>query len=144
MAVEALGRHFNYRHVAANSYIRLDTASQIAFLCYLATTVDTYTLTEAKDAAGTGAQVLAKITRFHTNKGDGTDVWVLTTQAAGSTFAKTAVAAQSAACLEVAGAQLSDKYKYVKLAAAGASVITAVQFDLVVQRAPANLPAVGV
>lgn len=144
MAIEALGRHFNYRHVAANSYIRLDTASQIAFLCYLASTVDTFTLTEAKDAAGTGAQVLTKITRYHTNKGDGTDAWVLNTQAVGSTFSKTATAAQSAACVEVNGNQLSDGYKYVKLAAAGASVITAAQFDLLTQRAPANLPAIGI
>lgn len=142
--MDALGRLVNYRHLADNGYIRLDNAQHALFLCYLTGAVgDTYTLTEAKTAAGGSAQVLARITRYHTSTGDGTDAWVLRTQAAASTFATAAAANQNAAALEVDANQLSAGFKYVKLASTGAGLVTAMQTDLSDQRAPANLPAIA-
>lgn len=143
--MEALGRTVNYRHLADGGYIRLDNADNIAFFCYLAAAAgDTYTLQEAKTASGTGAQNLAKITRWHTCTGDGTDAWVLHTQAAAATVVTAATAAENGMCVEVSADSLSDTYKYVKLTSTGAGLVTAVQTDLAVQRKPANLPAVSV
>jgi hypothetical protein len=142
--MEALGRLNNVAAVADGAYVSLKAAEGVLFIGYLATTGDTFTLTEAKDAAGTGAQVLTKITRFHTNKGDGTDAWVLTTQAASSTAVKTAAAAQSAIAIEIDDSQLSDGYTYLKCTSTGAATVVAIMHDLKVQRKPVNLVAVGV
>jgi hypothetical protein len=143
--MDALGRLLKYRHLADNGYIRLDNAQHAIFFCYLTGAVgDTYTLTEAKTAGGGSAQVLARITRFFTSTGDGSDAWVLRTQAAASTMVTAAAATQNAAALEVDANSLSAGYKYIKLASTGAGLVTAVQTDLADQRTPPNLPAVGV
>lgn len=142
---DALGRIFNYRHLADNGYIRLDNAGHATFLCYLAGGVgDTYTLTEATSAAGGGAQVLAVITRYYTCTGDGSDAWVLRTQSVGSTVVTAAAAAQNGMALEIEANSLSAGYKYIKLASTGAGLVTAVHTDLADQRRPDSLPAIGV
>jgi hypothetical protein len=143
--MEALGRLFNHIAVADNVYINLTDCQGVSFLCYLAGAAgDTYTLTEAKTAAGGSAQVLATITRYWTSTGDGTDTWTLRTQAAGSTAVAAAAATQNALVVEVDAAELSDGFKYLKLASAGAGLVTAVARDLERQRKPSNLPALGV
>jgi hypothetical protein len=142
--VEALGRLINVAPKADGVYISLKATEGITFVGYLASTGDTYTLVEAKDAAGTGAQNLVKITRFHTSTGDGSDAWVLTTQAAAATAVATSAASQSAIVFEVDGTSLSDTYKYVKVTSTGAGTVAAIQHDLMVQRKPANLTAIGV
>lgn len=142
MSQEILGRQINAVAIADGVYVNLKKAGGVTFLCYLAAAAgDTYTLTEAKDAAGTGAQVLATITRFYT--GDGVSgTWTKRTQAAGSTMVTTATTAQNCAVLEIEGTELSDTYDYVKLASTGAGLVTALLRDLMVQRAPGNLQSV--
>ena len=141
--MEALGRLFNYRHLADGGWIRLDQCGGVSFLCYLTGAVgDTYTLQEATSSVGAGAQNLAKISKFWTCTGDGSDAWTKRTQAAAATMVTAAAATQNAACVEVDVEQLSDGFKYVKLTSTGAGLVTAVQRDLKVQRTPANLPAV--
>jgi hypothetical protein len=143
--VEALGRLFNHIHVADNVYINLTNCSGVTFFCFIAAGAgDTYTLTEAKTAAGGNAQVLATMTRFWTSTGNGTDTWTLHTQAAASTVVSAASAAENALVVEVDAVELSDTYKFVKLASTGAGLVTAVARDLVVQRKPSNLAALGV
>jgi hypothetical protein len=142
--MEALGKELNIAISADAKYISMKDCKGITFVGYLASTGDTYTLTEAKDAAGTGAQVLAKISRFWTSTGDGSDAWVLTTQAAASTAVATSAANQSAIAFDVDAPMLSDTYKYVKVASTGAGTVTAIQHDLHVQRKPSNLAAIGV
>jgi hypothetical protein len=143
--MEALGRTLNPILLADNKYINLKDGAGVTFLCYLAGAAgDTYTLTEAKTAAGGSSQVLATITRWHTCTGDGTDAWTKRTQAAASTVVTAAAATQNAMVVEVDGVELSDGYKYLKLASTGAGLVTAVLRDLTVQRAPASLPALGV
>lgn len=139
--MEALGRLFNPIAIADNVYVPLKDVGGVAFLCYLAGAAgDTYTLTEAKDAAGTGAQVLATITRYHTSNGVG-GAWTLRTQAAGSTVVTAAATAENGMLVEVEDTELSDRYTHVKLASTGAGLVTAIQRDLQVQRAPASLAA---
>lgn len=144
MAQHALGREFNVLSLGDGKYVNLTAAGGVAFACYLAAAAgDTYTLTEAKDSGGTGAQVLAAITDYYTCTGDGTDAWVHKTQAAGSTMVTAAAAAQNAAVVEVEATQLSAGYKYVKLASTGSGLVTGIVRDLNVQRDPANLPKIS-
>lgn len=143
--MEALGRLGNPILQADNVYINLKDGAGVQFLCYLAAAAgDTYTLTEAKTAAGGSSQVLATITQYYTSTGDGTDTWTKRTQAAASTVVTAAAATQNGMVVEVDGTELSAGYKYLKLTSTGAGRVTAVLRDLTVGRAPANLPALGV
>lgn len=145
MAQKALGRLLNCSPAADGKWINVKHSGGVAFLCYLAAAAgDTYTLQEAKDAAGTGAQNLAVITEYYTNTGDASDAWTRRTQAAAATVVTAAAATQNAMVCEVEGTQLSDTYKFVKLTSTGAGAVNAVARDLMTQRTPANLPAMGV
>jgi hypothetical protein len=144
VAQKALGRLFNTSPAADGVYINLREAGGIAFLCFLTGAAgDTYTLVEAKDSAGTGAQNLAVVTEYYTNTGNASDAWTRRTQAAAATVVTTATATQNAAVFEVEASQLSDTYKYVKVTSTGAGAVNAVTRDLAAGRAPANLPAMG-
>lgn len=142
--MEALGRLFNYIAAADNVYINVRDAGGVSFLCYLTGGAgDTWTLTEATTSGGGSAAVLATITQWYTCTGDGTDAWVKHTQAAASTVVTAAAAAENAACFHVKPEELSAGFDYIKVASTGAGLVTAVAHDLLVQRAPANLPALG-
>lgn len=135
--MEALGRLINPLVTADDVYVSVKNCGGITFLC-LNAAGETWTLTEAKDAAGTGAQVLTTITRYHTSATVGA-VWLKHTQAAASTVVSTA--SEDVVVIEVEAAELSDTYDYIKLASTGSGTVVAIQRDLSVQRAPANLPA---
>jgi deoxyribose-phosphate aldolase len=142
---KALGRLFNTTPAADGVWINLKAAGGVAFLCYLGGAAgDTYTLQEAKDSAGTGAQNLVNLTEYWTNVGNGTTAWARTAQAASATIVTTATAAQQAMVCEVESTSLSDTYKFVKLTSTGAGTVNAVTRDLAAMRTPANLPATGV
>ncbi|MFJ9037473.1 hypothetical protein ACIRF8_12900 [Streptomyces sp. NPDC102406] len=145
MSQKALGRLVNITPAADGVWIALKgAAAGVTFSCFLTGAVgDVYTLQEAKDSAGTGAQNLAAISEYHTNTGNGSDAWTRRTQAAGATVTTAASATQNAAVIEVEGTSLSDGYRYVKLTSTGAGAVTALTRDLTAQRAPANLPATG-
>ena len=145
MTVKALGRLFNSTPAADGKWISLKRADGCTFSCYLAGAAgDTYTLQEAKDAAGTGAQNLAVIDLYYTNTGDGSDAWTERTQAKAATVVTAAAATQNAMVCEVEGTQLSDGYGFVKLTSTGAGTVNALTRDLTSQRRPSNLPAMGV
>jgi hypothetical protein len=145
MSQKALGRLLNSTPAGDGKWINLKDAAGVTFLCYLAGAAgDTYTLQEAKDSAGTGAQNLVNITEYWTNTGDGSDAWTRRTQAAAATVVTAAAATQNAMVCEVEGTSLSDTYKFVKLTSTGAGTVNAVTRDLMTQRAAANLPAMGV
>jgi hypothetical protein len=145
MSQKALGRLINTTPAADGVWIALKgAAAGVTFSCYLAGAVgDTYTLQEAKDSGGTGAQNLAIITEYHTCTGNGTDAWTRRTQNAAATVVTAAAATQNAMVVEVEGTSLSDTYKYVKLTSTGAGTVNAITRDLLAGRAPANLPATG-
>lgn len=145
MAQNALGRLVNFTPAADGKWINLREAGGVLFECYLSGAAgDTYTLQEAKDSSGTGAQNLAVVTEYWTNTGDGSDAWTRRTQAAAATVVTAAAATQNAMAFEVAATSLSDTYKYVKVTSTGAGTVNANTRDLMTQRAPANLPAMGV
>lgn len=145
MAIGALGRLINPQYLMDNRYVSLRDAASVGFLCYLTGAAgDTYTVTEAKDAAGTGAQVLATVTDYWTNTGNGSDAWTRHTQAAASTVVTAAAATENCAYFEVHGVELSDGFDYVKVASTGAGIVIAILHDLTVQRKPSNLAAIGV
>jgi len=144
MAQKALGRLFNTSPAADGVWINLKAAGGIAFICYLAGAAgDTYTLQEAKDSSGTGAQNLAVVTEYFTNTGNATDAWTRRTQAAAATVVTAAAATQNVAVFEVEATNLSDTYKFVKVTSTGAGLVNAVVRDLAAQRTPANLPVMG-
>ncbi|MCU1617481.1 MAG: hypothetical protein JWO98_5021 [Frankiales bacterium] len=146
MSQKALGRLINTTPAADGVWIALKgAAAGVTFSCFLTGAVgDTYTLTQAKDSAGTGAKNLAAIAEYWTNTGNGSDAWTRQTQTAAATVVTTAVATQNAMVCEVEGVSLDDGYKYVKLTSTGAGTVNALSRDLIAQRAPANLPAMGV
>ena len=143
MSMKAQGRLIgNPVMIADNVYVSMVNCTNMAFLCYLAGAAgDTYTLTEAKTAAGGSAQALACITQYTTADGVG-GATTKQTQAAGSTVVATAATAQNGMLVEVGAEQLSDGFKWIKLASTGAGLVTAVPTDLSIQRTPANLPSV--
>lgn len=142
---KGLGSIFNCSPAADGKWINLKDAGAVAFLCYLAGAAgDTYTLQEAKDSGGTGAQNLVAIVDYFTNTGDGSDAWTKRTQAAAATVVTAAAATQNAMVCEVVASKLSDGYKFVKLTSTGAGTVNALTHHLAVQRAAANLPAMGV
>lgn len=145
MGMQALGRTFNWQYLMDNVYVNLQNCSGVAFLCYLTGGAgDTYTLTEAKTSAGGSAQVLATVTEYWTCTGNGTDAWTKRTQAAASTVTTAAAATQNCMVFDVQTVELSDGFTYVKVASTGAGIVSVLTHDLTVQRAPQNLPALGV
>ncbi len=135
--MEALGRVLNVLPLADDVYVSLVNCGGLTFVGYNAAG-DTWTLTEAKDAAGTGAQVLATIERFYTSVTSGA-AWVLGTQAAASTVVTTA--SQDAVVIEVDAPELSDTYKFLKLTSTSTGTVNAIQRDLHVMRKAVNLAA---
>ena len=107
------------------------------------TAATTYTVTEAQDVGGTGAQVLATVTRYYTSSGIGTGTWTLNTQNAASTVVTTSATAQDSCMFTVHSPELSDGYTHVKVASTSTGTVTAIAHDLHVQRDPANLPALS-
>ena len=145
MSREALGRIVNVQSAMDDVYVNLRDVGGIAVVGFLTGAAgDTYTVTEAKTSAGGSAQVLATVTTYYTNTGNGTDAWTKRTQAAASTGVTAAAATQNQVLFHLFPEELSDTYKYVKIASTGAGTVAIVTYDLLVQRAPANLPAIGV
>ncbi len=143
--MEALGRVFNVQSAMDGVYVNLRDCDSVAFVCFLTGGAgDTYTLQEATASGGTGAQNLATITEYYTNTGNGTDAWVRRTQAAAATVVAAASADQNQVVFHVNSSELSDGYKYIKVASTGSGAVVAIPYDLKVQRKPANLPAIGV
>lgn len=148
MAQFQLGRTVNTAPAADNKWINFQDAGVISFLCYLAAAAgDTYTVTQAQDAAGTGAKALASVNTYYTSTGDGSDAWVKRaptgSQQAAGTVVTAASAVQNAAVFEVLNTQLDDGFTHVRVASTGAGTVNALLGDLMTQRAPENLRPVS-
>lgn len=135
--MNGLGHRLNILPVADDVYVNMRDCGGITFVGVL-TTGDTWTLTEAKDASGTGSQVLATISESHYSVTVGS-AWIRQTHA--NVSAVTTTSAQDVICIEVEAAELSDTYDWVKLTSTSTGIVIAIQRGLKVQRAPANLPA---
>jgi HK97 family phage major capsid protein len=139
--MQALGRLVNFLPTADNVYVNMRDAENAVFLC-VGGNAETFTLTEAKDAAGTGAQALATLTQIWVNAGAaGATTWATAAPTSGSVA--TTTTALPVAVLEVSGAELSDTYDYIKVASSSTGTVVIITTDLKSQRSPANLPAIG-
>lgn len=135
--MEALGRVFNVIPVAAGRGISLKDGQAVTFVC---TGNDTFTVTSADSFAGSYGSPGNIITRKYTNSAtNGSAAWVAATQAAGDAV----TIASGAVAFEVAGSSLPDGDVYVKCGVGASGLVTAIVHDLVVQRNPANLPALS-
>lgn len=140
--MEGLGRVFNVVPTADAAYVSMKQATGVTFLC-VGGNAETFTLAEAKDAAGTGSQSLATITQYYSNSAAvGATAWVKEAIAAGAVV--TTTTAKPVAMIHVAAAELSDTYDYLRVSSSSTGTVVAILHDLVVQRTPANLAAPGV
>jgi hypothetical protein len=134
---DPIGRLFNIVHTADNVYVNLADAGAVTFVGQL-DAGDTFTFTEASDAAGTGAAVLATVTSKNTiAKAGGT--WTTTAQAAGSTVVTSDSVAVTATIRQE---ELSAGMDYIKCASTSTGTVMAILHDLKTQRTPANLASV--
>lgn len=145
--MEGLGRTFNIVPTAAGVEVSLKGASAVTFVCTGAN-AETFTVAEAKDAAGTGAQNLAVVTHYYANaSAAGANAWTRV-PADGSEQVATAVVttttAAPVAVIEVSATALSDGYAYVRVTQSVSGLVRAIVHDLTVQRSPINLPAAAV
>lgn len=134
--MEGLGRVFNVIAVADGVLVPMKDCGGISFVCYLAAG-DTFTVQEATDAAGTGAQDLATIEQFYGGNGVG-GAWTKRTQAAA---AAVTISTDDCVVLYVGEQELSAGYGWLKCTSTGAGTVVALQHDLEVQRSPEKLAA---
>lgn len=134
--MEALGRLFNVIAVADGVLVPMKDHGGCTFVCFLAVG-DTFTLQEAQDAAGTGAQDLVAITKTYQSNGVG-GVWSKVTQAAAATVA---ITANDCAVIEIEASRMSTGFTHLKVTSTGAGTVVAIPRDLLTQRTPANLAA---
>lgn len=135
--MEGLGRVFNVLPVADDVYVSLKDATAVSFVC-VNTGGDTWTISEAQDAAGTGAAVLSTVTHLYTSATVGS-AWVEVTQAVGSAW--TTAGSSDVSVVTISAAELSDGFDWVKCASTSTGTVMAILHDLVVQRNPAKLAA---
>ena len=137
--MDGLGRVFNVVAVADDVYVPLKDASAASFVCFLGAG-DTYTLTSASDAAGTGAAVLATVDHFYDSTGLG-GAWSKVTQAAASTVVNNGTAGHDCSVFTVHESELPDGHTHIKVASTSTGTVVAILHDLKVKRAPENLAA---
>lgn len=129
----AIGRDFNTIQVADGVFLNLNAGETVTFIGYKSGG-DTYTVSEAAVAGGSGSAVLAAVVDYYTSDGVG-GVWTKHTQAAGSAVVTTA----DCVAITVHGAQLSDGKDYISCASTSTGTVTATVTRLKIQRTPANL-----
>lgn len=144
--MEGLGRTFNTVPVAASVEILMKDHTGITFVC-VGGNNETFTVAECKTAAGGSAQTLVHTTHYYTMATSaGANTWVrspLTGESAASGVITTTTALPVAAIFVGADA-LSDGFTYVRVTPSSTGTVVAVTNDLVVQRKPSNLAALGV
>ena len=137
--MDGLGRVFDVVAVADGVYVPMKNAGAVSFICYLGAG-DTYTIQEAKDAAGTGAQNLATVDHFYDSTGVG-GAWSKQTQAAAATVVNDGTAGHDCSVFTVQAVELSDTFTHLKCTSTSTGTVVALLHDLAVQRTPENLAA---
>lgn len=137
--MDALGRVLDIVPTAAGEWISLKNGSAVTFVCVGA---EAFTVSEAADAAGTGAANLKAIDHWYANaNADGSTGWTeqTTTTNDGATITPPA----SVGVFTISASQLSDGAAYVRCSKTTAGLVTAIVHDLTAERAPELLPALG-
>jgi hypothetical protein len=137
--MEALGRLINIIPTADGVFVNLKNASGVTFIG-VKSGGDTYTVQSSTTA--TGGADLAVVTKWYENaNADGSTVW---TKHADQAAAAAVVSTAAVVAIEISANSLPDTHKYVKCTSTSTGLVYAIVHDLTVQRAPANLPALGV
>jgi hypothetical protein len=130
-----LGRVLNIVQVADAVFVNLKAGESVTFVGYKSGG-DTYTISEAAVAGGSGSATLAKITDVYTSNGVG-GAWTKVTQAANAAY----VASADCVAFTVNAEQLSDGKTFISCASTSTGTVTAIVHDLSTMRTPANLPS---
>jgi hypothetical protein len=135
--MEGLGRNFNLIPTGDGKFVNLRDAAAVTFIGVGA---DTYTVQSSATASG-GTDLDVVVHWYENANADGSTAW---TQHADQA-ADAAVTTTAAACaIEISAASLPDGHQYVKCTSTSTGLVYAITHDLVSQRTPSNLPAVGV
>ena len=145
--MEALGRVINVIPVATGKHISLKNASGVTFLLFEDGGAQSTAFTES--IAGASEQALTKINHYYASNGIG-GVWTRETADADatldndSTFVKKDTVNFDCAAIYISAADLSDGFDSVEATIDAGGPCIAIVHDLLVQRAPQNLPAAAV
>lgn len=139
--MEALGRLFNIIPVAADSVnVNMRNCGAVTFVCVGA---DTYTVSENK--AGASNQNLATLDHVYDNANtNGSTAWTRRSVLSGGAQVAAVTIAGGCTVFSVEDAELSDGFTHLRVTSTGAGLVYAIAHELQVQRAPQNLPALGV
>lgn len=141
--MDGLGRVANVAWTAASTpkWISVKDCSAVMVI---GSGADTFTVTEAKDASGTGAKspVQNTITRWYGTAVGAGSAWTETVLSGSGANAVVSASAVTVFTIDCKG--IDPLFSYVKVAATSTAVVVVVPIDLDVQRAPQNLPALGV
>lgn len=139
-----LGRTHNFVYVADSVIIDMEHFGGATVYVYESNAEAVISLTRLKDGAG-GAVIPDLITEYFTSSGAG-GVWTRNTQTAADEVTKATGAANSCAAINVPAHFLTSDggdYNQLNVEVDGSATVAVVLWDLKVQRAPANLPAVN-
>lgn len=142
--MEALGRLFNIIPTAEDVAVKMKDCSAVTFVC-IGANAETFTLVESK--AGASGQNLATLDHVYRNaNAGGTAAWARSSvlSSGAQVAVVTTTTAAPVAVLTVEDAELSDGFTHVEIQASAAGLVYAIAHDLTIQRAPQNLPALGV
>lgn len=145
--MEWLGRGGNVIPVATGKHIDLSNASGVTFVLYEDAGAQSTDFVESQ--AGSNGQALAVVNHYYASNGIG-GVWTRETADADATlsndsnFVKKDTEAFDCAVIYIGADMLSDGFDSVEATIDGAGICIAIVHDLVVQRAPQNLPASAV
>lgn len=145
--MEGLGRLFNIVPTADAVEVSLKDARGVTFVCVQGgASAETFTVQEAQDAAGTGAQNLAVIEHSYNNANvDGSTAWTEVDElSSGSAVAAVSVAIGEVKAIYVSANSLSDGFGYVSCAGGASGLVYAIVHDLAVQRRADLLAALAV
>lgn len=137
--MDGLGRLFNVIAVGDGVYAPLTDATAVTFVGYL-DAGDTFTVQEARDAAGTGAQNLAVVDHYYTSNGVG-GAWTKRTQAAAATVVIAGTTGLDCCVFSIGAEKLSDGFTYIKCTSTSTGTVVVLTHGLGTQRGPENLPA---
>ena len=146
--MNGLGRVFNVTPVATGKHISLKAGQAVTFVCYEDGGAQAIGIKES--AAGQSEQALAVVTELYASDGIG-GVWTReTTDANGAlgegdaSIVKKDTTPFDCAVFCIGADELSDGFDCVEVTIDGAGICIAIVHDLKMQRAPENLPAIGV
>lgn len=142
--MRALGRVYNLTPAASGVPISLKNCSGLGLLAVASsTTTTTLTFTAAKTFGGSYVAVtpgngFGQPPTWYQATAAGTAAWTAVAASWASNVLTIGATSGYVSYLDFLVSELADQYDYLKVTAANAS-LTAIQYDLTVQRTPANL-----